>query len=403
MTPARAAAIVCFLATSSLVAFACSSDDSFVSLGPSTSQNDAGNVFVPTDEAGVDASKTPVLLCATSDCPPGFTSCPVTDGFGGGTHPAIYACGTNLSNDDHNCGACGNDCGGILFDLNVQTSCVNGTCRADCYNLHLDCNGVIDDGCESDPQSDPNNCGGCGNKCAAGVECIGGVCGCPPGQTDCDGTCVDLTSNDTNCGACDYDCNDHPVGDAAAPPPHMRHGCKASQCTELHCDHSDAIWENCNGVLADGCEVDISSDTNNCAKCGNKCPDGKACFADPLKPGIACQCPAGLTLCGGTQCLDLESDPNNCGSCNYTCPSPVTNAATSGNGLNTCERGRCGYGCFPGFADCNGRLDDGCETEVAKDPHNCGGCGIECDNAAGQPCVNGQCVTAECDAGTVAK
>lgn len=32
-----------------------------------------------------------------------------------------------------------------------------------------------------------------------------GVCQveeCPPGETDCDGTCVDTTTDPTNCGAC---------------------------------------------------------------------------------------------------------------------------------------------------------------------------------------------------------
>ena len=400
-------AIVLSAVTCGLVIIACADDSGFVSLGPSGDPGtDAGMLFTPPPQAGVDAAKPPALLCATNVCPEGFKTCPVIDAFGS-SGPPTYACGTNLSDDDHNCGACGNDCGGTLSDLNVQTSCVNGVCRADCYNLHRDCNGVIDDGCEVDPLSDPDNCGGCGNKCAPGVECLGGVCGCPPGQTDCDGTCVDLTTNDDNCGACDFNCDDHPVGDAGALPPNMRHGCAASKCTELHCDHRfGTLWENCNGSLTDGCEADIGTDPNNCAKCGAKCDPGKSCFDDiSNNPGIACQCPAGRTMCGGVTCVDVESDPHNCGSCDYQCPDPVaidptTHNPTDSNGRASCDRGRCGYVCYPGFADCNGAADDGCETELAKDPRNCGGCGITCDTALGQPCVNGECVKAQCDAGT---
>ncbi|HMF41208.1 MAG TPA: hypothetical protein VKQ32_10950 [Polyangia bacterium] len=58
--------------------------------------------------------------------------------------------------------------------------------------------------------NDPNNCGSCGNKCAAGQVCIGGGCSgsCLPGagQTACAGQCVDTGSDNNNCGSCGHVC-----------------------------------------------------------------------------------------------------------------------------------------------------------------------------------------------------
>jgi glucosylceramidase len=41
-----------------------------------------------------------------------------------------------------------------------------------------------------DVTADPMNCGGCGIPCAAGQMCAAGVCQCPPGLSDCNGSCV---------------------------------------------------------------------------------------------------------------------------------------------------------------------------------------------------------------------
>jgi hypothetical protein len=47
--------------------------------------------------------------------------------------------------------------------------------------------------------------------------------------------------------------------------------------------------------------------------------------------------------------------------------------------------------CEPPFADCNGICEDGCETNLSNDAHNCGACGNVCP-AEAPICVNGCCV-----------
>jgi endo-1,4-beta-D-glucanase Y len=54
--------------------------------------------------------------------------------------------------------------------------------------------------------NDPLNCGSCLNACSGGQSCVQGACGCPPGQSTCNGLCVDLKADTTNCGTCGTRC-----------------------------------------------------------------------------------------------------------------------------------------------------------------------------------------------------
>src|SRR5579864_5070283 len=43
----------------------------------------------------------------------------------------------------------------------------------------------------------------CGSICCrADQACFGNACACPSGQTDCSGTCRDLSNDTANCGTC---------------------------------------------------------------------------------------------------------------------------------------------------------------------------------------------------------
>jgi hypothetical protein len=59
-----------------------------------------------------------------------------------------------------------------------------------------------------DLSSDRNNCGTCGEMCAADEFCDQGDCNliCTPPVVLCNGVCVDFTSDDANCGSCGFAC-----------------------------------------------------------------------------------------------------------------------------------------------------------------------------------------------------
>lgn len=399
--PARAAWIA--LALVAFTAVACADSD-VVAIGAGGLRDAGVPGFVGSPDAGPDTGETPpstpAALCIATDCVAPFATCPNAAGT-----LSRYRCTTDLSSDPMNCGACGNDCGAADSALHVLIPCVDGACQAVCFNRYLDCNGIVDDGCESDPLEDPHNCGACGIDCGPGGKCIGGKCGCDPGSVECNGQCRDLTSDDANCGACGHDCAAE-TADAGPIPPHMTYGCSNSSCSQLECAREGgSFWADCNQDLADGCEVDLTLtdenghyDANNCGQCGRKCAPGVPCVNSPVA-GITClECPIGQTRCGDL-CLDTDVDPANCGACGNSCRSPVRIWENEQGGQVVCDRGRCGYACKPGFADCNDNIEDGCEVELARDPHHCGQCGAACDNGVGQPCINGQCAMTDCDAG----
>jgi hypothetical protein len=352
---------------------------------------ETGNgIFAPLDAGDASAADTDASggQCVATACPAPWATCPAYDG----TLP-LYACATNVDTDLEHCGSCGMPCRPASGAYNVHMACASGKCQAFCNERFSDCNNIPDDGCESATDEDPANCGACGVKCAPGVPCVGGQCGCPPGMTFCGDKCVDLRSNNGNCGACGRACIDHQPADAGVVPPHMTYACEEGECTALRCVHTgDEFWEDCNNdKTTDGCEVELRSDSANCGKCGNACAPGQRCLG--LSGIVECQCKPGQTMCptrsGTVDCIDTETDPRNCGACGYICP-PVPNAAA------VCEHGRCRSACLPGMADCNGRDDDGCEVDLNKDPRNCGACGAMCDVARGQPCIGGWCLTGDC-------
>ncbi len=57
-----------------------------------------------------------------------------------------------------------------------------------------------------DVATDQNNCGACGKTCEPGAVCDNGSCGCPDGEMTCEGACVDIKTDVNNCGGCGMTC-----------------------------------------------------------------------------------------------------------------------------------------------------------------------------------------------------
>lgn len=196
---------------------------------------------------------------------------------------------------------------------------------------------------------------------------------------------VDLRRDAKHCGACGKEC-------LSFEPIHMTSRCVEGACA-LEClslpkyvfpsGERPTKYQNCNGLLDDGCEIDVFSDAANCGACGNACSPGVRCVDG------ACGCPHGLTDCAGF-CVDVTSNDANCGACGNECVDPdppcdpMPDNAGYGCGSSACGKLKCGYG----WADCNNDLgkgcaSDGCETSTF-DVANCGACGRAC--RAGDEC-----------------
>lgn len=398
--PLHVGALVAFaLAGSAFFGTSCATPvDSLVFLGE---VNDGGGTFGSDDaDAAAPSPGAHVDQCIATTCPDGFATC--SDGTG----PA-YKCGSELRADPNNCGACGNKC--LHYErIHLTSRCIEGTCELECWNPYnpaerrewRECDGKIDNGCESDILTNPKHCGACGNECASGEPCVEGKCGCPDGQRLCDGACVDTQTDDWNCGKCGVHC-DREDG-ACTLPDSAYYGCQNGICQQPKCGF---MLVDCNGDLADpscntdGCEVTSNLvDDANCGKCGNRCnvDAGEHCVQEGSGPECAVPCVRfGKVDCGMEGCRDLLNDPEACGSCSRACPSPGANQEVA------CRKGLCQLDCVTGFADCNGDPADGCEVNLMAHPGNCGACGNACDIAAGQPCVAGQCLMGDCAPGAV--
>ncbi len=228
-----------------------------------------------------------------------------------------------------------------------------------------------DDSCV-DTSTNRENCGACGTVCAAGEACVSGMCelACPSGQEACGATCHDTMSDTNHCGACGTACG---AGER----------CNAGAC-ELSCPTGQVL---CGSFCSDP-----MSDPGNCGACGTACGAGEVCSAG----SCATSCAPGTTDCAGA-CVDTTTSPGNCGACGNVC-------AGDAGALGLCVAGACRTVCDVGTGDCNADLGvtggDGCETMTATDVMNCGACGIACSLPNASPgCAMGACTVTMCSMG----
>jgi hypothetical protein len=101
--------------------------------------------------------------------------------------------------DPDNCGNCGNFCAAP----NAIGACKNGACVFSCIPGFGDCDSLPGNGCELSLTSDRHHCGSCTTDCtdgSAGGKCIMGACGCET-SLDCSATYADqCVGNACMCG-----------------------------------------------------------------------------------------------------------------------------------------------------------------------------------------------------------
>ncbi len=321
--------------------------------------------------------------CAVGACNAGFDNC---------DNLAANGCETNLHSTVTGCGACGNVCS----LANATEACASGACAVGSCNAGFgDCDNQAANGCEINTNSNVSNCGTCGTVCSfanAAASCTNAACAmgtCDAGFGNCDnqaanGCEINTNTNVSNCGACGNVCT----------LPNAAEVCTAGACAVATCE---APFANCNNLPADGCEINLTNNALNCGGCGNVCnlPNAVPLCAAGMC-GIA-SCLPGFADCDGNVAngceVNTQTSVGNCGACGSVCsPANATGVCSSG----TCQVGSCNAG----FSNCNGLPIDGCEINTNTSVANCGGCGQICApaNSAGL-CSSGSCVIGSCNSG----
>ncbi|WP_437587283.1 hypothetical protein [Sorangium sp. So ce1000] len=182
-------------------------------------------------------------------------------------------------------------CGDTLIDVIVPADAGGGAGdpgagggAADCAPSLAACEG----GCV-DLSTNNANCGACGVVCSGGAFCGAGRCVCREGDGMCNGVCTFLDADPQNCGACGIRCGSgqfcrHGVCEEGCPPPQI----------------------SCDGEC-----VDPEWSDGDCG-CGDMCDEGEECHDGE------CDCVAPEVRCGES-CVDLRSDGEHCGDCDVWC------------------------------------------------------------------------------------
>lgn len=157
--------------------------------------------------------------------------------------------------------------------------------------------------------------------------------------------------------------------------------CIAGKCT-MKC-RPDTFTADCNGLVDDDCEVALGTN-DNCNACADTCSDpAKPCIFNRVTGKGRCGCEPGKVLCGSS-CVDPAVDDSNCSACGIACDPAGGNAAWPANGRYGCLGGQCGQlKCNMGFGDCDGDTSNGCEANLVTQ-ERCGSCSSAC--AAGKTC-----------------
>jgi hypothetical protein len=300
---------------------------------------------------------------------------------------------TALTDPSTGCGAA--SCAPCIF-ANAMATCTAGACALGVCNAGFaDCDVTASNGCEVETRTDVSNCGACGARCTvanATAACVGGACGvgtCNAGFGDCDGMAANgcetvITTALDHCGGCGVRC----------APANATGACAVGSCSVASCN---AGFGDCDGMAANGCEVNTRTDAANCNACGTRCAPANATGACAAGACTVGSCDAGFGDCDGDPSngceVNLRTDATHCGACPTRC--------TYANAAGVCRDAVCSLGtCTTGFDNCDGDAANGCEVETSSNPASCGVCFRVCSrDDATAACVSGACRIGRCDAG----
>ncbi len=308
------------------------------------------------------------------------------------------------------------DCGGLDCDVcalgqvcATAEDCVNGACTAaKCQDPT--CTDQIKNKAETDVDCGGIECGPCApnQACVEPTDCSSQVCsGGRCEEPACDDHIKNGNEVDIDCaGDCEKGCEVDQAcvldGDCVMPPDPDTESisCEGGICT-LSCGAGKA---DCDSSAANGCETFTNDDIDNCGGCMQPCAPADA---TGQCSGGSCEvagCDPGFENCNGEHddgCeVNLNSDPLHCGSC--------ANVCSTLNGTAGCSGGTCTIACATGYDDCDDNVDNGCEVNVDISALHCGGCsngngqysaGIDCPNGSGQQspyCADGSCGLTTC-------
>jgi hypothetical protein len=305
---------------------------------------------------------------------------------------------TNTDTDPRNCGACGQDCALRPGVDPARVTCARGACvlgSVGCLPGRGDCNGVVTDGCEALLNS-AARCGSCVESCREPTPNCGVSAAAPSGYA-CVSGCVapSPTRCGTSCVNTDTDARNCGACGNVCPAggAGATAACVGGRCA-LTCV---AGYGDCDGVPANGCEVLVRSSASHCGACGNTCSGGANATAVCVSSACALTCASGYGNCDAVAANGCETDTrasaSNCGGCGRVC-------AAGANATAACTAGVCSLVCAAGFGNCDALASNGCEANLNTSATACGACGRRCAAAANATatCSGGVCGIA-CNAG----
>ena len=163
----------------------------------------------------------------------------------------------------------------------------------------------VDGVCISEPAPEGTSCDDDHGRCDGTGNCEQ----CPPGEVNCGGQCVDRDSDISNCGSCGNQCSSY----------HGTPSCTSGECS-ISCEEG---WGDCDPTPGTGCETYLWGDISNCGSCENMCPDVFGADSYCLLGECTFFCYPPCYDCDGDPSngceINISDDTDNCGACGNVC------------------------------------------------------------------------------------